>query len=310
MNNRTITHTIGMQSRNRSSAGAFLTLALVICLGVLASPALATTYKVGPAKADIGDTAVHTLCLNGLDPRDCQDGLVRTRDDAITGDRIEQWTVEITNTSKTDTWKDFHVSLVWKDNGLGGAYLSAGSDCDPLRDVRLLPAKDPHPQSLTCLKNIRNALLPDKYVAPGEKLKLTVTVFPFAKDRGIVATKYHLTVRASTDGKVPSDMTISNILREVSEPVVIGQPFPVSGEITNADDISHIVYFKSYGVNSWISGTPAPFVVGPGESVPYTLQVTAQQDGWVAVSVIAWSEVSVESRGARGTVFVQARPAN
>jgi hypothetical protein len=60
-----------------------------------------------------------------------------TRDDPTTGNRIEHWTLEITNTS-TDTWKDFHVSLAWKASPFGGVFVGgqrmypvAGSDLPP-----------------------------------------------------------------------------------------------------------------------------------------------------------------------------------
>ena len=307
MKNTRSTDSLSRLSRARVTATALLIAAVVVYLGLSASPAFARTYQVGPRTASIGDTMEHNLCINGLDPRRCEGGTVVTMDDPITGDRVEQWTVEITNTSK-DTWKDFHVSLVWKESPFGGAYLSSGSGCDPLQAPTFLPARDPHPQSMTCLKS-NNPRLRDIEVAPGQKLKLTVTVLPYAstKERPRVATNYHLKIRASTDGKLPSDLVISNTLSPIAGPVLVGQPFQVSGLITNADSVSHLVYFKTYGVNAAVSGTPTPIVIAPGDSVPFMLQVTALQDGWVSVSLLTWSEESAERLVTPGTVFVQVR---
>ena len=246
----------------------------------MSSQSFGKTYAVGARLCNIGDTNGHTLCVNGLDPATCEDGVVVTRDDPITGDRIEQWTVEITNIS-TDTWKDFHVSLVWKASPFGGAYLSAGSGCSPLLAATFLPVKDPHPQSMTCLKSDKSNLR-DTWVEPQGKLKLTVTVIPHAStaERPRVATKYHLTIRASTDGKLPSNLMIS-ALSSTAGPVVVvvGQPFQIRGQVTNSDDVSHTVYFKTYGVNAAVLGTPTPIVMDPGDSVPFVLQITALEDG-------------------------------
>ena len=296
--------------RTRTATGVLFIAAVVACIGAMSSQSFAKTYAVGPGSANIGDTNGHTLCVNGLDPATCEDGVVVTRDDPITGDRIEQWTVEITNTS-TDTWKDFHVSLVWKASPFGGAYLSAGSGCTPLLAATFLPAKDPHPQSMTCRKSDKSNLR-DTWVAPQGKLKLTVTVIPYAStaERPRVATKYHLTIRASTDGKLPSNLMISNTLGSIAGPVEVGQPFPIRGQVTNSDDVSHTVYFKTYGVNAAVLGTPTPIAIGPGDSVPFVLEITALQDGWISISLLTWSEESAESETTSGTVFVQAGGTN
>jgi hypothetical protein len=302
-----ITDPCNTLSRTRAASCVLFIAAVVITVGLTAFQSFAKTYSVGPGSANIGDTKDHNLCINGLDPATCTDGVVVTRDDAITGDRVEQWKVEITNTS-TDTWKDFHVTLVWKANPLGGAYLSAGSGCDPLLTPTFLPAKDPHPQSMTCLRSNKTGLR-DTWVGPGKKLTLTVTVVPYATTNANprVATNYHLKISASTDGKLPSDLVISNTLSGIADPVQVGQPFQVSGLVTNADIVSHMVYFKTYGVNAAVSGTPTPFVMAPGDSVPFVLQVTALQDGWVSVSLLTWSEESAEGLVTPGTVYVQAQ---
>ena len=129
MKNMKIADSLLTLSRTRA-ASALLIAAVVAYFGLSASPAFAKTYPVGPGSANIGDTNEHDLCINGLDPATCKDGVVVTRDDPITGDRVEKWTVEITNTSK-DTWKDFHVRLIWKESAFGGAYLSSGSRNEP-----------------------------------------------------------------------------------------------------------------------------------------------------------------------------------
>ena len=129
-------------SRTRTATGVLFIAAVVAWIGAMSSQSFAKTYAVGPGSANIGDTNGHTLCVNGLDPATCEDGVVVTRDDPITGDRIEQWTVEITNTS-TDTWKDFHVSLVWKASPFGGAYLSAGQRMYPVAGSDIPPGEGP-----------------------------------------------------------------------------------------------------------------------------------------------------------------------
>lgn len=303
MKNVQITGSLSRLSCTRATGSALLIAAIVTCFGLSATPGFAfANTNVGPINANIKDAQAHVLCTNGVDPATCTDGVVRTNNGPPD---TETWTVNIKNTSN-DTWKDFHITIVSKENAFGGAYLSSGTQCQPLLDPTFFPAKSPHPQAVTCLKS-NKPNLNDTWVKPQQTITLTISVLPYAstKDRPIVATNYHFQIQASTDGMLPKNLVIGNSLRDVGEPMVVGQPFAVSGEVTNADSVGHIVYFKSYGVNALVAGTPTPFAIGPGESVPYTLQVTAQQDGWVALSMLTWSEATSEGTATRSTVYVQ-----
>jgi hypothetical protein len=95
-----------------------------------------------------------------------------------------------------------------------------------------------------------------------------------------------------------------NALSEINQPVFVGEPFTLYGAITNNDQVSHTFYFALAGVNATVSGAPTPLLIGPNETVPYTLQVAALQQGWLGIGVFVWSDALTLGDGAFDAIVV------
>jgi hypothetical protein len=107
-------------------------------------------------------------------------------------------------------------------------------------------------------------------------------------------------VQQSQDDQLPLEI---NVLQDVNQGIVVGQPFQIYGEIKNNDYTSHTFYFASLGINGSVSGLPTPFMLGPGQQAPYTMTVVPAQAGWASVSVLVWSDALTDGDGALDTVF-------
>jgi hypothetical protein len=118
---------------------------------------------------------------------------------------------------------------------------------------------------------------------------------PSSSDAGAGAV-----VQQTRDDQVPLE---TNGLENVNQQIAAGESFQVYAEVKNTDYTNHTFYFAALGINTAISGLPTPFMLGPGQSAPYTLTVAAIQPGWASVTVLAWSDALTYGDGALDTVF-------